>query len=130
MLTGRVDPTGALYIVMSGLPAPAFHLEGCLQGYLGGLFCTTSAPTRFLDGFGMTDDGKVCIAPGGTVHRYNKGLPMTADGRLVTQLNQPESPGDVYVDGIRVGPLGGVYTIDATPAPEKAYSSAFDGGFD
>ena len=43
------------------------------------------------------------------------GLPFNVDGGLVLQVNQPVSPGDAYVGGVRVGPLGGVYAVDTTP---------------
>jgi hypothetical protein len=130
MLNTRVTEQGAMFITMTGTPSPPFFDQGLLSGFAGSLYCVTTAPTRFLDGFGVTDEGKLCIAPGGVIHSFNQGIPMTADGRMVTQLNVAPWPGDVYVDQIRVGPAGGVYTVDLTPAPEVAFSSAFDNSFD
>ena len=46
---------------------------------------------------------------------YAMGLPFNAAGALVIQINQPVSPGDAYVGGIRVGQLGGVYAVNITP---------------
>lgn len=46
---------------------------------------------------------------------YAMGLPFNAAGALVLQINQPASPGDSVVGGIRVGPLGGVYAVNVTP---------------
>ena len=49
------------------------------------------------------------------ITNYAMGLPFNVDGGLVLQVNQPVSPGDAYVGGVRVGPLGGVYAVDTTP---------------
>lgn len=83
----------------------------------------------FIGGHMVTDVGQLCIAPGGTIAGYVNGLPVTADGRLVTQLNQTPGANDPFVGGIRVGPLGGVYTTDATPPVPNGFSSGFDAGF-
>jgi|PlaIllAssembly_1097288.scaffolds.fasta_scaffold01021_7 hypothetical protein len=51
---------------------------------------------------------------------YVMGLPFNAAGALVLQINQPASPGDSFVGGIRVGPLGGVYAVNTTPTAGTA----------
>ena len=61
---------------------------------------------------------------------YKGGYPYNANDELVVQLNQPVSPGDAWVAGIRVGPLGGVYIIDVVPPTLGGFSNGFSNGFE
>jgi len=70
---------------------------------------------NYVNGFKVDNDGTLQVGPPPITH-YAMGLPFNAADGLVIQLNQPESPGDAYVGGIRVGPLGGVYAVDETPS--------------
>jgi hypothetical protein len=46
---------------------------------------------------------------------YLGGYPRKADGRLVAQTDTVPDPKDPFVGGIRVGPLGGIYTTLTAP---------------
>jgi hypothetical protein len=114
MLPGSRDATGAVYIIDSLPEAPGASFNGGLLVEPDGKIHVSSflLPQVFPNGFGARNDGKLCIAYGGVIAGYNQGLPIDADGRLVCQLNQPASPGDAFVGGIRVGVLGGVYVAN------------------
>jgi hypothetical protein len=130
MLIGRVDAIGALYIFAGVTPPNVFANGGVLLGSQGIVGVDTSNnPTQFVNGLPVTNEGRLCVAYGGTIAGYSAGLPHTALGRLVTQLNQPISPADVYVGGIRIGAPGGLYVNDLTPPAEKAWSNGFSTGF-
>jgi len=129
MLPGRRSPNGSIYINDLAPPAGSPLLGGIALNDAGAIFITTAAPTRFANGFGVTNDGRLCVSYGGPISKFAMGLPFTAAGHLVCQLNQAVQPSDPYVGGIRVGPLGGIYAIDITPPPMEAFSSGYDGGY-
>ena len=86
-------------------------------------------PHYFANGFMVDETGTLQVGQP-PIHHFNQGLPVDSEGGLVVQLNQPESPGDAFVGGIRVGPLGGVYVVNLTPPPEvDAFSPGFNEGF-
>lgn len=130
MLPALVDPTGALYINTVAPQVGDAFFNGIAVTPEGAVRATAAAPEVFVNGVGVRNVGAICIAPGGAVAGYICGLPATVDGRLVTQLNQPVSPGDAYVSSFRVGPLGGLYTTDVAPPPPNGFTAGFDGGFD
>ncbi len=130
MLPGRRSPNGSIFVNNAAPPAGSPLLGGIALNDLGAIYVdAASVPTKFNNGFGVTDDGRLCVAYGGAIAQFEMGLPFTANGRLVVQLNQATVPSDPFVGGIRVGPLGGIYTIDLTPPPLDAFSSGFDEGF-
>ena len=130
MLAGRRSDNGSLFIT----EAPPLNISfngGVAMSDLGALHVTSSLPVQvFANGFGLRHDGRLCVAYGGPIDKFEMGLPFTNAGRLVCQLNRAVAPSDPYVGGIRVGPLGGVYAIDLTPPPLEGFSSGFDGGFE
>ena len=130
MLPGRRSDNGGIFVTESPPLGLVFN-GGFAMSELGSLFVTSTLPVqRVVNGFGVRNSGELCIAYGGPIDYFAMGLPFTDDGRLVCQLNVAPWPGDSYVGGVRVGPLGGVYTIDLTPPPEvDAFSDGFDGGF-
>ena len=134
MLPGRRTDTGALFVTQGPPPAGtplvggiAVSAAGVIygNGYVSG---TPPAHTYSVNGFLVDEFGTLQFnqAP---IKQYLGGLPFDSAGRLVAQLNQPESPGDAYVGGIRVGPLGGVYVVNLTPPELTAFSPGYDGGF-
>ena len=135
MLPGRRTPEGALFVTQGPPPAGtplvggiAVNAAGVIyaNGYVSG---TPPAHTYVANGFLVDEFGTLQFnqAP---IIAYQMGLPFDAAGRLIAQLNQPESPGDAFVGGVRVGPLGGIYVVDLTPPPEiDAFSDGFSGGF-
>jgi hypothetical protein len=100
-----------------------------LNPVTGAIFVMNGTGNRFIGGHMATNAGQLCIAPGGVRAGWLNGLPVTVDGRLVTQLNEPVDPDDAFVGGIRVGPLGGVYTTDVNPPAPQGFSNGFDTGF-
>ncbi len=128
MLPGRRTDEGAIFITDVAPPADVTLVGGVAVGPLGVIYATPDAPELFVNGLGVLNDGQLCVSPPPIVG-YSQGYPRSATGALVLQLNQPESPGDSYVGGIRVGPLGGVYAVDITPPPLDAFSTGFDEGF-
>ena len=129
MWLGLTSPQGQLYIRTDAPPIPPLSKAGISLGEQGAVFVAETAPAFFINGFGVSAQGQLCIAPGGTKDYYLMGLPRTANGRLVTQLNIDPLIGDSYVAGIRVGPIGGVYTVDINPPVLTAWSSGFSNGY-
>ena len=112
--------------IVRGAESTQAEIDGVSQ-YISALMGGTSyfTPNSYL----TDQNGTVMVGPPPIVG-YKGGLPYNADHELVVQLNQPVSPGDSYVGGVRVGPLGGVYIIDTAPPPEGGYSNGFSNGFD
>jgi len=129
MLPGRVTPIGVLFISATPPTLQDGYLGGIAHSPDGQVRIAAVTPSVFTNGFGLTNTGQLCVAPGGTIANYAMGLPFTSDGRLVTQLNQAPLATDAYVGGIRVGPLGGVYTTDVVPVGDNPWSPGFSGGF-
>jgi hypothetical protein len=129
MLPGTRTDDGALYVTDAPLLSETFNGGVLMSG--AGVVAVTSTllPQVFANGLGLRQAGQLCIAYGGVIANYEAGLPFTADGRLVCQLNQPISPGDSFVGGVRVGPLGGVYVVDIDPPVVSGFSSGFSSGF-
>ena len=129
MLAGRRTDNGALFVT----EAPPLDLTfsgGIAVSTAGVLYVSSTLPPQvFTNGFGLREDGRLCIAYGGTIAQFLGGLPFTVDGRLVCQLNVAPWPGDSYIGGIRVGPAGGVYVVDLAPPVLSAFSTGFDEGF-
>ena len=129
MLPGRRADNGSLFIRESA-PTQIELVGGIAISELGVLYVTSTLPPQvFVNGFGVRHDGQLCVAFGGTIDYFEMGLPFTADGRLVCQLNQTMQPYEPYVGGIRVGPLGGVYAVDIAPPKQFGYSNGFSTGF-
>jgi hypothetical protein len=130
MLPGARTSDGALVITTVAPVATDPRVGGVTLTPDGVVKVNANTPQVFDQGKGFLINGALCIDVAGTaIAGYVGGLPVTASGALKCQLNQPVSPGDAYVGGIRVGPLGGVYVTDVAPPPFKGFSDGFDGGF-
>lgn len=131
MLPGKRTSDGALYVTTAAyLPSDTFS-GGVMMNAAGAIHVNANTPQQFSQGRGFMNNGDLCIdIAGGAIAGYINGLPVTATGALKCQLNQPVSPGDAYIGGIRVGPLGGIYIVDATPPADYGFSSGFSNGFD
>ena len=117
MIVGRRSATGDLYIsTVAPQPGDVF-VNGIAMTSDGVVRVTAATPQVFNNGLGMMNIGAIAVSFGGVIVSWQGGLPFADDGRLVCQLNQPASPGDGYVAGLRVGVLGGVYVTDAVPTP-------------
>jgi hypothetical protein len=125
-----VAPDGSLYVV-NGAAGPAdVRVGGVLVTPEGAVHINFNAPQVFDQGKAFSRAGDLSIDLAGTpVAGYVGGLPVTANGALKCQLNQPVSPGDAFVGGVRVGPLGGVYITDTTPVVPFSFSNGFDDGY-
>jgi hypothetical protein len=126
-----VAPDGSLYVTTAASAPTDVRVGGVAVTAEGQVHVNANAPQRFDQGKGFMNNGDLCIdVAGGAVVGHVGGLPVTATGALKCQLNQPVSPGDTFVGGIRVGPLGGVYITDTTPVVPFSFSNGFSGGFD
>ena len=111
-----VSPDGSLYVVNGAAGPNDVRVGGVLVTPEGSVHINANAPQRFDQGKGFSSAGDLSVDVLGTpVAGYVGGLPVTANGALKCQLNQPVSPGDAYVGGLRVGPLGGIYVTDVVP---------------
>ncbi len=128
MIPGARTTDGALYVTTAA-PAPTdVQVGGVTLTAEGQVHVNANTPQRFDQGKGFMNNGDLCISSLPAVGHVG-GLPVTATGALKTQLNQPVSPGDTYVGGLRVGPLGGLYIVDTTPPPPTGFSNGFSAGF-
>ena len=131
MLPGARTSDGALFVH----PASGPHTDP----YVGGIAVTPDGaihidefgvPSKFVNGFGVTNLGALCVnLSNAAIAGYSQGLPFDSVGNLVCQLNQPVSPGDAYVGGLRVGVLGGLYVVDTAPPLTSAWSNGFSDGY-
>jgi len=129
MLPGVKSPLGALYVTTVAPTNLEPRTGGVCLSTTGQVHIAAATPIAFTNGFGLLVNGSLCHAPGGTIADYQQGLPFTANGRLVTQLNQTPAASDPYVGGIRVGPAGVHITDVPVPLP-YGYSNGFSNGFD
>lgn len=130
MLPGARTPDGALYVTTAASLPTDTSSGGVKMNAVGAIHVNANTPQKFDQGKAFMNNGDLCVdIAGGAVAGYTNGLPVTATGALRCQMNQPVSPGDSYVGGIRVGALGGIYVTDVTPPVPNAFSSGFDTGF-
>ena len=129
MWLGLTSPQGQLFIDAAAPDGNDLSRAGIRIKPLGVVRTVEAAPAATINGFGVSLLGQLCVSPGGVIANFHMGLPRTADGRLVTQLSNAPLIGDSYVAGIRVGPLGGAYTIDTAPPVLTAWSSGFSNGY-
>ena len=125
-----VAPDGSLYVTTVAPAASDPRVGGVAVTPEGSIRVNINDPQRFDQGRGFMSNGALCVRQSGEpVAGYVGGLPVTATGALKCQLNQPVAPGDAFVGGIRVGPLGGVYITDTDPPPPFGFSNGFSNGF-
>jgi hypothetical protein len=119
MLPGRRDGEGRLDVTTDPVGATSTYQGGIALNPLGQVHVVSAAPTKFTNGFGMSAANQLCISSAATVD-FLEGLPRTATGALKAQTDTVPDPLDPFVGGIRVGPLGGVYTtLTAPPVTER-----------
>ena len=130
MWLGRTDDAGRLFVVSGTTPADSTVANGVLVGPVGpAIVDLANNPSVFNNGLPLTNEGRLCMEAGGAISHYALGLPFTAQNRLVCQTNLAPTPGDPYVNGIRVGPNGGIYITDLTPPAQFAWSGGFSNGY-
>jgi hypothetical protein len=123
MIPGLKTPDGALYCTTVAPAAGDPVSGGVTMTHDGWVRVNANAPQKFDQGKGFVLNGALCIdVLGSAIAGYVNGLPVTATGALKCQLNQPVSPGDAYVGGLRVGSLGGLYIVDAPPLDYVTYN--------
>jgi len=112
---GNVDDQGRLH-TFPGVPTPPSPLRGGIAMLPTGRTCINNIlETTFVNGFMVDTVGSLVVNVGGTIVGYHMGLPRDVEGRLVGQLDVVPAATDPYVNGVRVGPLGGVYATSALP---------------
>ena len=126
---GPVDDLGRLY-TYPGAPTPGAPFRGGI-GYLQTQrTCIANVSDgNFVNGFMVNNDGSLVIAQGGAIASFHMGFPRTVDGKFVGQLDTIPAAGDPYVNGVRVGLLGGVYATSAVPFNVSGFSSGFSNGY-
>jgi hypothetical protein len=116
MLPGRTDAQGRLFVTTAAIAANATYQEGIPISPLGQVYVDINTPQKFVNGIGVTNAGKMCINNVGPSVNWQAGIPLVDGGAIFCQLNQTPNANDPYVGGVRIGPNGGVYIIDSTPA--------------
>lgn len=132
MLPGARTADGSLLVTEVLADASSVFVGGVALTPAGAVHTTKLLPVQTeVNGFGLRETGELCVRYGFNLANayWLGGLPFDNFGHLCCQLNQPVSPGDTFVGGVRVGPLGGVYVTDVAPPPFKGFSDGFDGGF-
>lgn len=114
MLAGRRDPEGRLDVTTDAVGVDTTLVGGVAINDVGQVHIIGSAPEVYANGFGLMNDGRLCMGTG-AIDFYREGLPFMATGQLRGQTDTVPDPDDPYVGGIRVGPLGGVYTTLIPP---------------
>lgn len=129
MIPGVRTPLGRIDITSGAPSALARASGGILLEPTGEVCAIVAAPTRFVNGLGVNDLGQLCIAfAGPPIAGYNNGLPVTAVGQLVAQLNVVPPAGTPFVGGIAVG-AAGVYVTDTFVPSTNGFSNGFSNGF-
>lgn len=116
----RTDAQGRIYILPGG--SPVRWNEGL--GYSAtGQLCVTSTLTpndTYIGGIRRSPIGALVVSSQIGTLTYNGGWPCNSgggtDGSVARQVDIPPALGDPYVNGVRIGPLGGVYMTTA-PVP-------------
>jgi hypothetical protein len=115
MLPGRRDAEGRLHITPDPiLPTTTFQ-GGIAINPLGQVHTVSGAPDHFVNGFGVSDKGALCIGDGGGIHAYLEGIPRTLAGKVTTQTDVAPAATDPFLGGLRIGLLGGVYVTTLPP---------------
>ena len=130
-----LDALGRVYTTTDPVTSASFLRSGIAMNALGQVHVTTtvSATDVWINGMRLSAAGAVVIDPGvGAARPYFEvaGLPFDkrASNVTITQENQTPSPSDPYVNGgVRVGPLGGVYTTTAAAPPFQITDPVING---
>src|SRR5574343_1090171 len=114
MLPGLRDDQGRLDVTTDPVDATSTLRGGIACNALGQVHITNVVSTNFVNGFMVSDTGQLVMSTDPIVD-YKDGLPRDASGRLRGQTDTVPAATDPFVGGIRVGPLGGVYTTLTAP---------------
>ena len=114
MLPGLRDDQGRLDVTTDPVDATSTLRGGIACNALGQVHITNVVSDNFVNGFMVSDTGQLVMSTDPIVD-YKDGLPRDASGRLRGQTDTVPAPTDPFVGGIRVGPLGGVYTTLTAP---------------
>lgn len=115
MLPGRRDPLGRLDVTVDAVTSNSSLLGGIAVNPSGQVHITNTPSTLFANGFMVSPTGQLVMSTGPIVG-FLEGLPRVAGGALKGQVDTVPAASDPYVGGVRVGPLGGVYTTYTAPA--------------
>lgn len=115
MLPGSVDDEGRLDVTTDPVGAGSTLHGGVALNALGQVHITNVVSDNFVNGVMVSDTGALVMTTAPIDGPYLAGFPHKADGRLVGQVDTVPDPKDPFLGGIRVGPLGGVYTTYVAP---------------
>jgi hypothetical protein len=114
MLPGRRDAEGRLDVTTDPVGATTTLKGGIAVNGVGQVHITNVVSDNFVNGFMVSDTGALVMSTAAAV-TFLEGLPRTATGALKAQVDTVPAAKDPFVGGIRVGPLGGVYTTYTAP---------------
>ena len=129
MLPGQRDNVGACFVLAGPPPAGTPLLGGIAVSPLGQIYTSTSDPTKFVNSYGVLDDGSLCVAPSGVINCLTGGIARTALGAVCTNTAAPVAS-DPYHDRMRLSAIGELYTTAAVPSLATAFSNGFNSGYD
>lgn len=129
MLPGARSAIGTLITTLSAPGPTSVFVGGIALSNVGAVHVSTADPQQYVNGYGVRNTGELCIGTMATVVGYSGGYPRCANGALACQVDQPLSPGDAYVGGVRVGPLGGVYISSGVFTPASLFSAGEQGAW-
>jgi len=114
MLPVSVDDEGRLDVTTDPVGATSSLLGGIARNAVGQVHITSTVSDKFVNGLMVSDTGQLVMSTDPIVD-YLGGFPRDALGRVRGQTDTTPDPKDPFVGGIRVGPLGGVYTTLTAP---------------
>jgi hypothetical protein len=87
---------------------------GIALNALGQVHITVTVSDNFVNGFMVSDTGALVMSTAAIAY-FLEGLPRTATGALKGQTDTVPAATDPFLGGLRIGPLGGVYTTLTAP---------------
>ena len=114
MLPVSVDDEGRLDVTTDPVGATSSLLGGIARNAVGQVHITPTVSDNFVNGLMVSDTGQLVMSSD-PIAGYLGGFPRDALGRVKGQTDTIPDPKDPFVSGIRVGPLGGVYTTLTAP---------------
>jgi hypothetical protein len=114
VLPGRRDPQGRLDITADPPGVGTTYQGGIAINSLGQVHAVGADPTRYVNGLPVSDTGQLCVGDQATAY-FLEGIPRTGTGRIKAQADNVPAATDPYIGGLRIGPLGGVYTTYVVP---------------
>lgn len=91
---------------------PSF-LAGILRNDAGSIVQKATDPLFFVNGFGVTEAGELCVDLVGAIASHHNGIPRTAAGRIATEAVATGKPS--FTGGWPVDPNGRAMFVVSAP---------------